>query len=73
MTAQMTAQILTAAPAVSASRVSAGAQTAAMSGLKFNLHIIETCNYSCRHCFAHFGSRRVLRFDHWKKIRPVRP
>ena len=37
-------------------------------GLKFNLHIIETCNYSCRHCFAHFGSCRVLRFDAWRKI-----
>ena len=60
----MTAQILTAAPAVSASR----ATTASVPGLKFNLHIIETCNFSCRHCFAHFGSRRVLRFDHWKRI-----
>ncbi|WP_019002290.1 viperin family antiviral radical SAM protein [Succinimonas amylolytica] len=37
-------------------------------GLKFNLHIIETCNYRCRHCFAHFGSCRVLRFDTWRKI-----
>ena len=75
MTAQITAQILSAASSASAaSAVSSGAAPvsgtipAAGSGLKFNLHIIETCNFSCRHCFAHFGSCRVLRFAHWKKI-----
>ncbi len=36
--------------------------------LKFNLHIVEHCNYSCRHCFAKFNCRRSLRLEQWKKI-----
>lgn len=36
--------------------------------VKFNLHLIEACNYSCRHCFAKFGSRKMLSFDNWRTI-----
>lgn len=34
---------------------------------KVNLHILENCNYRCRHCFAHFDSKILLVSD-WKKI-----
>lgn len=37
-------------------------------GVKFNLHLIEGCNYRCRHCYAKFNSRKVLSFDNWKTI-----
>lgn len=35
---------------------------------KINLHLLEGCNYSCRHCFAHFGSHGMLTLDEWKRI-----
>ncbi|MCD8208641.1 MAG: viperin family antiviral radical SAM protein [Bacteroidales bacterium] len=35
---------------------------------KTNLHILEPCNYRCRHCFAHFDSDRVLPVNVWKHI-----
>lgn len=35
---------------------------------KINLHILEGCNYHCKHCFAHFGSHKTLSLDLWKKI-----
>lgn len=39
-----------------------------MTNLKINLHIIDNCNYSCRHCFAKFGSTAILPLDKWKTI-----
>ena len=33
-----------------------------------NLHLLESCNYSCLHCFAHFDSNRILTLEEWKKI-----
>lgn len=36
--------------------------------IKFNLHIIEFCNYSCKHCFAKFGCKKMLKFEDWCKI-----
>lgn len=39
-----------------------------MTNLKINLHIIDNCNYSCRHCFAKFGSTAILPLDKWKII-----
>lgn len=38
------------------------------SSLKVNLHILENCNYRCKHCFAHFESSSVLKIDAWKNI-----
>lgn len=35
---------------------------------KVNLHLLENCNYSCHHCFAHFSAKKVLDFSVWKKI-----
>lgn len=39
-----------------------------MKGLKINLHITETCNYSCKYCFAHFGKQQDISTDAWKKV-----
>ena len=39
-----------------------------MNGLKVNLHITETCNYRCRHCFAHFDKRTDLPLKSWLAI-----
>lgn len=36
--------------------------------LKINLHIIDACNYSCKHCFAKFGSTSILGLEKWKSI-----
>ena len=36
--------------------------------LKVNLHLIEACNYKCRHCFAHFDKHDVLSEENWKQI-----
>lgn len=33
-----------------------------------NLHILESCNYRCKYCFAHFGSKKILSLDEWKRI-----
>lgn len=38
-----------------------------IENLKVNLHILENCNYQCKHCFAHFGSKRVLKLEDWIK------
>lgn len=27
------------------------------TSLKINLHILEPCNYKCKHCFAHFDNK----------------
>lgn len=35
---------------------------------KVNLHILEACNYRCKHCFAHFDSQRLLSVPEWKRI-----
>lgn len=39
-----------------------------MKKLKVNLHLIEACNYRCRHCFAHFDKHNVLTPETWKAI-----
>lgn len=39
-----------------------------MKKLKVNLHLIEACNYRCRHCFAHFDKHNVLGKDKWQAI-----
>lgn len=35
---------------------------------KVNLHILEPCNLHCKHCFSHFGSKKILSFNDWKQI-----
>jgi radical S-adenosyl methionine domain-containing protein 2 len=37
-------------------------------GYVINLHLLENCNYHCKHCFAHFGSDILLSVQDWKKI-----
>lgn len=32
------------------------------------MHITEQCNYHCRHCFAHFGTKQHLSIKNAKKI-----
>ena len=39
-----------------------------MKKLKVNLHVIEACNYRCRHCFAHFDKHNVLSKEKWQSI-----
>ena len=39
-----------------------------MKDLKVNLHVIEACNYRCRHCFAHFDKHNVLSKEKWQAI-----
>ena len=36
--------------------------------MKVNLHLLELCNFKCKHCFAKFGSKQLVRFDDWKVI-----
>ena len=36
--------------------------------MKANIHICESCNYNCKHCFAKFNNHKLLRFDDWVKI-----
>jgi len=33
-----------------------------------NLHLLENCNYRCKHCFAHFDSNSLLSVQDWKHI-----
>jgi len=33
-----------------------------------NLHLLENCNYRCKHCFAHFDSTTMLSIQDWKNI-----
>jgi radical S-adenosyl methionine domain-containing protein 2 len=33
-----------------------------------NLHLLEGCNFYCRHCFAQFGTKHILSLDGWKRI-----
>ena len=33
-----------------------------------NIHILEACNYKCRHCFAHFDHNKLLPLESWKHI-----
>ena len=35
---------------------------------KINLHILEACNFKCRHCFSKFGTDETLPVEDWKKI-----
>lgn len=35
---------------------------------KVNLHLLELCNYSCGHCFAHFNNKKTLDILKWIKI-----
>jgi len=37
-------------------------------GFIINLHLLEKCNYHCKHCFAHFDSTTVLSIQDWKRI-----
>jgi radical S-adenosyl methionine domain-containing protein 2 len=37
-------------------------------GYVINLHLLEQCNYQCKHCFAHFGSKSVLPIAKWETI-----
>lgn len=39
-----------------------------MQKQKINLHIIESCNFSCKYCFAHFGQDKLLRKAEWIKV-----
>lgn len=36
--------------------------------MKVNLHLSEACNYRCKHCFAHFESKRLLNLKEWESI-----
>ena len=36
--------------------------------MKVNLHILESCNFRCKYCFAHFNSFFILSLDSWKSI-----
>lgn len=33
-----------------------------------NLHILEACNYRCKHCFAHFDHMKMLPINTWKHV-----
>lgn len=35
---------------------------------KINLHILEPCNFRCKHCFAHFDNHNILPLNYWKHI-----
>lgn len=35
---------------------------------KVNLHLLEPCNYKCKHCFAHFDNHNILPVNVWKHI-----
>ena len=35
---------------------------------KVNLHLLESCNYRCQHCFAHFGNKEPLSLGQWRHI-----
>ncbi len=49
--------------------VRSGIRPGSLGGaVKFNLHLLEHCNYRCAHCFAKFQCRRSLRLDSWKRI-----
>jgi radical S-adenosyl methionine domain-containing protein 2 len=37
-------------------------------GYIINLHLLENCNYRCKHCFAHFDSTAMLSVQDWKQI-----
>lgn len=39
-----------------------------MRNLVVNLHLLEQCNYRCRHCFSQFGSPGLLDLSFWEKI-----
>jgi len=40
----------------------------AKSGYIINLHLLEKCNYHCKHCFARFDSCKLLSVQDWKRI-----
>jgi radical S-adenosyl methionine domain-containing protein 2 len=33
-----------------------------------NLHLLENCNYRCKHCFARFDRNELLSVQNWKQI-----
>ena len=35
---------------------------------KVNLHVLETCNFRCFHCFSRFGLNKIMGLEHWKQI-----
>jgi len=37
-------------------------------GYVVNLHLLENCNYKCKHCFSHFDSVAPLPVCDWKRI-----
>lgn len=39
-----------------------------MEQYKVNLHLLEGCNFKCKHCFAKFDSCKLLGFKDWKHI-----
>jgi radical S-adenosyl methionine domain-containing protein 2 len=43
-------------------------KTKTKNGYVINLHLLESCNYRCKHCFAHFGSEKMLSVRDWKQI-----
>jgi len=38
------------------------------NGYIINLHLLEKCNYYCKHCFARFDSYKQLSAQDWKRI-----
>jgi radical S-adenosyl methionine domain-containing protein 2 len=40
----------------------------AKNGYVINLHLLEKCNYHCKHCFARFDSHKLLLVQDWKQI-----
>jgi radical S-adenosyl methionine domain-containing protein 2 len=38
------------------------------NGFIINLHLLEKCNYRCKHCFARFDSYKLLSVQNWKRI-----
>lgn len=36
--------------------------------IKVNFHICESCNYHCKHCFAKFDSKQMLKTEDWIRI-----
>jgi len=38
------------------------------NGYIINLHLLEKCNYRCKHCFARFDTQKLLSVQDWKRI-----
>ena len=33
-----------------------------------NLHLLDTCDFRCNHCFSLFGAKKTLHWEQWKTI-----